>query len=177
MTVLDARETRGASGARSGTTGNDSPPNPLRRALGHMATSVTLVTTTHDGRNYGFTANSFTSVSSEPPLVTVFLAESADCYGAFAATEEVAVNILADGQGEIARQFATKGIDKFAGLELDADHPRVPAVRGAMATIFGRVELRQTAGDHLMLLIAVDHVVHSNREPLVYHNREFRKLV
>lgn len=152
-------------------------PDPLRRAIGHMATSVTLVTTVHEGRRYGFTANSFTSVSRNPPLVTVFLADTADCYGAFAATEEVAVNILSDSQGDIARQFATKGVDKFEGVELDAFHETVPVVSGTMATILGKVEARQTAGDHLMLLIAVTDVLYNNREPLVYHNRTFRKLV
>jgi flavin reductase (DIM6/NTAB) family NADH-FMN oxidoreductase RutF len=154
-----------------------SAPDPLRRAIGHMATSVTLVTTVHDGRRHGFTANSFTSVSRNPPLVTVFLSDTADCYGAFAATEEVAVNILAEGQGDIARQFATKGIEKFDGVELDPRRDSVPVVAGAMATILGRVELRQAAGDHLMLLIAVDDVIYTHREPLVYHNRAFRKLV
>ncbi len=151
--------------------------DPLRRALGHMATPVTLVTTVHNGRRYGFTANSFTSVSSSPPLVTVFLADTADCYGAFAATERVAVNILAEGQGDLAKHFATKGADKFAAVDLHPDHEHLPVVADAMATILGRVELRQTAGDHLMLLIAVDDVLYNDREPLVYHNRTFRKLV
>lgn len=151
--------------------------NPLRRALGHMATSVTLVTTTHNGQNHGFTANSFAAVSSSPPLVTVFLADTAECYGVFERTEHVAVNILADDQGHLARAFATRGIDKFADLALaDSDAP-VPVVDGAMASIIGRVDERYTVGDHLMLLIAVDDVVYSDREPLVYHNRAFRKLV
>lgn len=151
--------------------------NPLRRALGHMATSVTLVTTRVEGVDYGFTANSFTSVSVEPPLVTVFIAETAECYGAFAAADHIAVNILADGQGDLARRFATRGADKFAGLALDRSYSQVPVVVGAMASIIGRVEMTQTAGDHLMLLIAVDHVEYSGQQPLVYHNREFRKLV
>ncbi|GAB3601366.1 flavin reductase family protein [Microbacterium tumbae] len=153
------------------------PPNPLRRALGHMATSVTLVTTTHDGVQHGFTANSFAAVSNEPPLVTVFLADTAECYGAFQATEHVAVNILADDQGHLARTFATKGVDKFAGIELDAEHAHVPVVQGAMASIVGVIDERYSVGDHLMLLIAVDHVVYNDRDPLVYHNRVFRKLV
>jgi len=155
----------------------DGPVNPLRRALGHMATSVTLVTTRRDGLDYGFTANSFTSVSVQPPLVTVFIAETAECFPAFASADHIAVNILADGQGDLARRFATRGADKFAGLDLDAAHAHVPVVVGAMASIIGRVELTQPAGDHLMLLIAVDHVEYSGQEPLVYHNREFRKLV
>lgn len=151
--------------------------NPLRRALGHMATSVALITTRVDGVDYGFTANSFTSVSVEPPLVTVFIAETAACYQAFAAADHVAVNVLADGQGDLALLFATKGADKFADVAIDQSYSQVPVVRGAMASIIGRVELTQSAGDHLMLLIAVDHVEYSGQEPLVYHNRAFRKLV
>lgn len=142
-----------------------------------MATSVTLVTTRVDGVDYGFTANSFASVSVEPPLVTVFIAETASCYPAFVMADHIAVNILADGQGDLARRFATSGADKFAGLTLDPGYSQVPVVEGAMAGIIGRVELKQPAGDHLMLLIAVDHVEYSGHQPLVYHNREFRKLV
>lgn len=151
--------------------------NPLRRALGQMATSVTLVTTRIDGADYGFTANSFTSVSAEPPLVTVFIANTAACYQAFATADHIAVNVLADGQGDLAMLFATKGADKFAHVALDQNHSHVPVVQDAMASIIGRVELSQPAGDHLMLLIAVDHVEYSGQQPLVYHNREFRKLV
>lgn len=152
-------------------------PDPLRRAIGHMATSVTLVTTLHDGAYAGFTANSFTSVSTSPALVTVFLAETASCFGAFSETERVAVNILAEGQGHLARRFSTKGADKFSGLDLDPRHPGVPVIRDTMATIVGTVSERWRVGDHLMLIIAVDAVEYGGHEPLVYHNREFRKLV
>ncbi|QEO14928.1 flavin reductase family protein [Agromyces intestinalis] len=174
MSVVEDRQV--AVPATSGSTSSE-PDNPLRRALGHMATSVTLVTTTHDGGHHGFTANSFAAVSSDPPLVTVFLANSATCYGAFAETEHVAVNVLADGQGELARRFATKGADKFAGIDLDPRHPHLPVVAGAMASLIGRIDQRWPAGDHLMLLIAVDDVVFDRKEPLVYHNRTFRRLL
>lgn len=149
----------------------------LRPALGNMATSVTLITTRHDGRDYGFTANSFTSVSSEPPLVAVFLADTADCYPAFEAADQVVVNVLAHDQADLALHFARKHDDKFIGVELEPGHPQVPVIAGSMAAMMGRVESRLTAGDHLMLLIAVDQVVHNDREPLVYQNRNFRKLV
>lgn len=151
--------------------------SPLRRALGHMATSVTLVTTTHDRSNHGFTASSFAAVSRDPPLVTVFLADTAECYDVFQAAEHVAVNVLADDQDRLARTFATRGVDKFADIELDDDYEHVPVVEGAMASIIGVVDERYSVGDHLMLLIAVDRVVYNDREPLVYHNRVFRKLV
>ena len=149
----------------------------LRRALAGMATSVTLVTTKIDGTPYGFTANSFTSVSVSPPLVAVFLAETAESYPAFARTTHLAVNILADGQGDIARHFATKGVDKFAAVTLHEDFDHVPVVTGAQASIVGRVHERWTVGDHLMIIVHVDDVTRTGAAPLVYQNREFRKLV
>ncbi|KQP57449.1 flavin reductase family protein [Agreia sp. Leaf283] len=152
-------------------------PAELRRALAGMATSVTLVTTSVDGTAHGFTANSFTNVSVTPPLVAVFLAETAESYPAFAETDQVAVNILADGQGDIARHFATKGVDKFAAVTLHEDFDHVPVVTGAQASIVGRVHERWTVGDHLMIIVAVTDVLRTARDPLVYQNREFRKLV
>ena len=149
----------------------------LRRALAGMATSVTLVTTKIDGTPFGFTANSFTSVSVSPPLVAVFLAETAESYPAFARTTHLAVNILADGQGDIAKHFATKGVDKFAAVELHHEYDHVPVVTGAAASIVGRVHERWTVGDHLMIIVHVDDVTRTGAEPLVYQNREFRKLV
>ena len=152
-------------------------PAELRRALASMGTSVTLVTTSIGGTPFGFTANSFTSVSVTPPLVAVFLAETAESYPAFARTTHVAVNILAEGQGDIATHFATKGVDKFAAVELHHDYDHVPVVTGAMASIVGRVHERWTVGDHLMIIVHVDDVTRSPIDPLIYQNRQFKKLV
>ena len=152
-------------------------PGELRRALAGMATSVTLVTTNVNGVAYGFTANSFTSVSVTPPLVAVFLAETAESYPAFARTDHVAINILAADQGAVARHFATKGIDKFSAVTLHDGYDRVPVVTDAQASIVGRVHERWTVGDHLMIIVLVDDVIRSERSPLVYQNRDFRKLV
>ncbi len=107
--------------------GTESAPNPLRRALGHMATSVTLVTTNVTGEPP--TASPPTAspaVSVTPPLVAVFLAETAESYPAFARTDHVAVNILADAtRVSVAWHFATKGIDKFSAVTL---HDRATAM-------------------------------------------------
>ncbi len=148
----------------------------LRAALARMATSVTVATTRHDGVDYGFTANSFTSVSADPALVAVFLADTADSYTAFQSSDLVAVNILADGHGELARRFATKGTDKFAAFDAHPDYPHLPVLADAMASLVTRVDTRVTMGDHLMLLLAVDEVRVSDRAPLVYQDRAFRSL-
>lgn len=148
----------------------------LRAALGRMATSVTVATTRHDGVDYGFTANSFTSVSADPALVAVFLADTADSYDAFQAAEAVAINILADGHGDLARRFATKGVDKFSTFSAHPDYPHLPVLADAMASLITRVDSRVTMGDHLMLLLAVEEVCVSERAPLVYQDRTFRSI-
>jgi flavin reductase (DIM6/NTAB) family NADH-FMN oxidoreductase RutF len=88
----------------------------LRRALGQYATGVTVVTTVHDGQRFGMTANSFTSVSLNPPLVLWAAAKSSPSLAAFEATDHFVVNVLASDQHHLSRQFATSGSDKFEGV-------------------------------------------------------------
>ncbi|MEL6267558.1 MAG: flavin reductase family protein, partial [Pseudomonadota bacterium] len=81
----------------------------LRSALGAFATGVTIVTTTGEDGPAGFTANSFTSVSLEPPILLVCLAHTAASYRLFCAAESFAVNVLAAEQERTAMTFATRG--------------------------------------------------------------------
>ena len=89
----------------------------LRDALGNFATGVTIVTTSHDGRNVGLTANSFNSVSLDPPLVLWSLAKKSSNIEAFKAVDAFAVHILGADQEALSNQFATPGVDKFDGIE------------------------------------------------------------
>lgn len=151
----------------------------LRAALSRMATPVVVVTTRVDGVDYGFTANSFTSVSMEPPLLGVYVAETASAFAAFMVAERVAFNILADDQDHVARQFATSGIDKFAGLEFDdelASASGVPALRGTLVTLAGTVHDRVVIGDHVLLLVTPTAATTPARSPLIYHQRDFHRL-
>ncbi|MEA9984663.1 MULTISPECIES: flavin reductase family protein [Subtercola] len=158
------------------TLESDHDPALLRRALSQLATSVTVVTTTHEGRQHGFTANSFTSVSVNPPLVLACLADTAECYDAFSQTDRVAINVLSEGQAEHARLFATRGADKFGQVEVDSGRFGVPVIRGAMVTIEGTIHDRVVAGDHLMILVRVEHVSLDDSAPLTYQARAFKKL-
>jgi flavin reductase ActVB len=148
----------------------------LRDALGSMATPVVVVTTVVDGRRYGFTANSFTSVSMEPQLLGVYLADSSSSYDAFMRAERVAINVLAHHQADVARQFAVKGGDKFAGLDLDESAAGVPLIRDTLVTLAGAVADRVTVGDHVLLLIAPTEATPVRHSPLIYHQREFHRL-
>lgn len=148
----------------------------LRAALAGMATPVVVVTTLVDGVRHGFTANSFTSVSMDPPLLGVYLAETASSFSAFMAAERVAFNVLAHDQGHVARQFATSGIDKFAGLEFDDEPLGVPVLRGTMVTLAGTVHDRVVIGDHVLLLVTPTDATEAMRSPLIYHQRDFHRL-
>jgi len=152
----------------------------LRDALAALASSVVVVTATVDGTPYGFTATSFTSVSMDPPLVGVFLADSAASYGAFGRAHTVAFNFLGQHQEDVATRFATRGAEKFAGLDLApslAQGPEAPPViADTMVTLLGEVTERVVLGDHVLLLARPSVVTPVRHEPLLYHRREFRRM-
>lgn len=128
-------------------------PRALRRAFGTFATGVTI-TTTRDaaGAPVGFTANSFTSVSLDPPLLLVCLAEKAASYPVFRDAGHFAVNVLSEAQREASTTFATRGADKFASVPWRARHTGAPVLDGAVAWFDCRTESIVPAGDHAILL-------------------------
>ncbi|GAA3546991.1 flavin reductase family protein [Nocardioides daeguensis] len=151
-------------------------PGILRQALAGMATPVVVVTTTVDGKRHGFTANSFTSVSMDPPLLGVYIAETASAFDAFMRTEHVAFNVLAADQAHVARQFATSGIDKFAGLEVDPTLTDAPVLKDTTVAITGPVADRMVVGDHVLLLVTPARSTPVRPSPLIYHQRAFHQL-
>ncbi|QWZ07465.1 flavin reductase family protein [Nocardioides panacis] len=149
----------------------------LRRALGQYATGVTVVTTTDPaGERFGMTANSFTSVSLDPPLVLWAAGRDSPSLPAFEASERFAVNVLASDQHHLSRQFATSGSDKFDGVRLLAGDP--PLLEGTVARFVcrrlpgdrGRIE----AGDHVLFLGEIESYDADGGEPLVFHSGFFR---
>src|SRR5690348_851615 len=115
-----------------------STPTPrsrqFRDALGAFATGVTIVTTRGArGEDVGLTANSFNSVSLDPPMVLWSLARKAKSLDAFLENPHFAVHVLAADQDELSRRFATQGIDKFAGLHLGRGSGEVPLLEGCSA--------------------------------------------
>jgi flavin reductase (DIM6/NTAB) family NADH-FMN oxidoreductase RutF len=112
----------------------------LRRALGAFVTGVTVVTTTDgEGRFHGVTANSFSSVSLDPPLVLWSQAVKTQSHSTFFKAERFAVNILAEDQIELSNRFAKSSPEKFAGLEVDVGLGGIPLLRGCNAWLQCRV--------------------------------------
>ncbi|MGZ8735922.1 MAG: flavin reductase [Nocardioides sp.] len=144
----------------------------LRRALGQYATGVTVVTTVQDGQRFGMTANSFTSVSLNPPLVLWAAAKSSPSLAAFEASEHFVVNVLASDQHHLSRQFATSGTDKFDGVPLVRDVP--PVIEGTVAHFVCRRTERVDAGDHVVFLGEIVEYDAPGGEPLVFHSGFYR---
>lgn len=150
----------------------------LRRALGAFATGVTIVTAmdSETGEPVGFTANSFTSVSLDPPLLLVCLAHTAGSYRIFCGSDGFAVNVLAAEQEAIARIFATRGADKFEGVAWKPGQHGAPLIEGSLARFDCAMHNRLTAGDHDILMGEVLGFSRHEGKALVYHGGAFAHL-
>jgi flavin reductase ActVB len=150
----------------------------FRDAMAHFASGVTVVTTVDEtGRWWGFTASSFCSVSLAPPLVLVLLADTAESYPAFSKADRFAVSILARQHEATARRFATRGADKFAGETFRVSAPSQPPVlSGALASLECEVHVRQSLGDHLLLVGRVIDADATDGDPLIHYGRSFHRL-
>ena len=151
----------------TGNTENNIDARDLRRAFGSFATGVTIVTTLDgEGTPCGFTANSFTSVSIEPPLVLVNIARSAFGCNAFTRSGGFVVNILGHRQRDLSNLFASAGADKFAAVSWRAGSNGSPIIKDVIAWFdcehFDQVD----AGDHIILIGKVIDYYHNTHAPL-----------
>ena len=146
----------------------------FRNALGAFATGVTIVTTRDaEGRDVGLTANSFNSVSLDPPMVLWSLAKNARSLPAFLAATHFAVHVLAADQEELSLRFAARGSDKFASLDLERGPTDVPLLRGCSARFHCRTAFRHEGGDHVIFVGAVESFDQSERPPLLFHGGHY----
>jgi flavin reductase (DIM6/NTAB) family NADH-FMN oxidoreductase RutF len=144
-------------------------PRELRRAFGSFPTGVTICATLDaEGQPVGFTANSFTSVSLEPPLLLVCLSATASSRDAFGAAGRFGVSVLGAAQREASTVFATRGADKFASVVWSARVTGAPLIDGAVARFDCLTERILPAGDHVILLGRVVAFDSTRDEPLGY---------
>jgi flavin reductase (DIM6/NTAB) family NADH-FMN oxidoreductase RutF/DNA-binding IclR family transcriptional regulator len=139
----------------------------LRRCLGEFVTGVTVVTAIGpDGLPCGLTANSFSSVSLDPPLILWSLRFNATNFAIFSAAEFFAVNILAEDQVEVSNRFAKSGPDRFAGISVSVGAEGVPLLDGAVAQLECKKEASYPGGDHLVFIGRVLRIRGTDRKPL-----------
>ena len=144
-------------------------PKDFRRALSMFATGVTIVTArADDGTPVGMTANSFNSVSMDPPMVLWSLAKSARSLAVFHAAEHWNVHILANDQNTLSNRFARAGEDKFASQPLDVALTAAPLLPGCSARFQCRTVFRYEGGDHIIFVGEVIGFDRTERPPLLY---------
>lgn len=128
-------------------------PKMLRNAFGSYMTGVTVITTmSKDGTPVGFTANSFTSVSLDPPLLLVCPAKSLSSFDVFANCESFVVNILSEDQQAISNIFAGSKEDRFSQIEWYKDEQGNPIINGALTHFSCKTDRNLEAGDHNLLV-------------------------
>src|SRR5258707_9690360 len=146
----------------------------LRNPLGSFATGVTIITTrSRDGKLHGMTANSFPSVSLNPPLVLWSASLYAQSLPAFQESSHFVVNILAYDQIELSNKFATQSDDKF----LDVDHvipeSGAPVLIGAAAHFECRSEFRHYGGDHIIFVGQVERFAYTEKPTLMFFRGQY----
>ncbi|MGE3691903.1 MAG: flavin reductase family protein [Novosphingobium sp.] len=141
----------------------------FRRTMGLFTTGVTIVTArAANGEPIGVTANSFSSVSLDPPLVLWSLAKSARSLDVFTSAEYFAIHILSAGQDDLSNRFASRGEDKFAGLEVAEGLADTPLLGDCSARMQCRTVHRYEGGDHIIFVGEVVDLVSSDVTPLVF---------
>jgi len=159
----------------SHTVDNNDKTKALRATLGQFATGVAIVTALdQEQQPVGMTINSFSSVSLTPALVSWCIDERAASYATFARARRFALTVLAADQAELALRFATRGADKFRGI--DVDDGQAPVIANACAW-FRCDSYRSIAlGDHRMLVGRITEFGNSELQPLVFRGGQFQQL-
>ncbi|MBL0923645.1 MAG: alpha/beta fold hydrolase [Sphingomonadaceae bacterium] len=150
----------------------------LRDAMGCFATGVTIVTAhAPDGKPIGLTANSFTSVSLDPPLLLVCIGNNAGSAEALRAADSFAVNVLQIGQQPVSNLFAGKGEDRFAGTRWEVGEYGAPILPSSLGIFECRRHALHEAGDHFLLVGQVEKAsFEPRRDPLLYFRGKYRRL-
>ncbi|WP_299668007.1 flavin reductase [uncultured Ruegeria sp.] len=149
--------------------GNSDPRRQLRQAFGSFATGVTVVTSrSDDGAPIGFTANSFTSVSLDPPLLLVCLAKSSSNIVHFSRSGRFAINILSETQKDVSARFASRVDDRFAETQWSDSALGNPLIDDAIAWFDCETDNIVDAGDHMILIGRIAGFDQSDGRPLAY---------
>jgi flavin reductase (DIM6/NTAB) family NADH-FMN oxidoreductase RutF len=149
----------------------------FRHACGRFATGVTIATVLDaEGVPHGLTASSFTSVSLDPPLVSICLGHAISLLDIFRAANFFGINILAENQEVLSRHFARKGHDRFQGVAWSLGQYRVPLIDGVLAAIECQVEQRIPVGDHDIFVGRMVATRVTEGAPLLHFTGVYRKL-
>lgn len=162
---------------RKPQTDPEMDPLALRNVMGQFATGVTVITTLGpDGAPVGMAANSFASVSLDPPLILWSIGLKAHSLPAFRGHGGFAINILCEDSKDLALNFARPSEDKFAGVAWRSGYAGVPVLDSAAAVLQCRTEQRLPGGDHEIYIGRVMDFHQREKSPLLFHKGKFAKM-
>ena len=152
-------------------------PRVMRDVLGHFVSGVTVVTAMTAEGPIGFTCQSFSSLSLDPPLVTFAPARTSQTWSRLRLIGRFCVNVLAEGQDAVSQNFARSVPDKFAGVPWTPSVHGAPVLEGIVAWLDGELWAEYDGGDHTIAVARVlDLGAHPDRRPLLYHRGAYGLL-
>jgi flavin reductase (DIM6/NTAB) family NADH-FMN oxidoreductase RutF len=152
-------------------------PQIMREVLGHFASGVTVVTAVTDDGPIGFTCQSFSSLSLDPPLVAFAPARTSQTWARLREIGQFCVNVLAEGQDDLSQRFARSGPDKFDGVPWTPSPHGNPVLEDVVAWIDGQLWAEYDGGDHTIAVARVlDLGADPDRRPLLYHRGSYGLL-
>jgi flavin reductase len=156
-------------------------PTDFRKAMGCFATGVTIITVDLDGGIHGMTANAFSSVSLDPPLVLVCVDKRAMTHTHLHAKKRFGINILCENQRVISDYYARpdrthERAEAEAGARFDRTSHGTPVLHGSLAYLECRLHSAEVAGDHTIFIAEVEDVVVREGDPLLFFRGKYRKV-
>ncbi|MEV0598859.1 flavin reductase family protein [Streptomyces sp. NPDC050315] len=151
-------------------------PTEFRRVLGHFCSGLTIVAGMSDGQPVGFTCQSFSSLSLDPPLVTFSVARTSTSWPRIRDTGAFCVSILTAAQEKACRAFAVSGADKFAGVAwTPGPATGSPVIDGSLAWIDCGIEAVHPGGDHLIVVgrVRALQAAAADAAPLLFYRAAF----
>jgi flavin reductase (DIM6/NTAB) family NADH-FMN oxidoreductase RutF len=156
-------------------------PSEFRQAMGCFATGVTIVTLDLEGEVHGMTANAFSSVSLDPPLVLVCVDHRTKTHTHLHAKKRFGVNVLCEDQRAISEYYARpdrthEHAETEAGARFERTVHGTPRLQGALAYLECRLHSAEDAGDHTIFIAEVEDVVVQEGDPLLFYRGKYRKV-
>ena len=149
----------------------------FRAALGRFSTGITIVTARDErGRDHGMTVSAFCSVSLEPPLVLVCIGHDASMHDLMMQVERVGISVVSSTQEALSRRFADPESDRFDGVGYSRGENGVALLDDALVQLECRVEARHEAGDHTVVVCAVERAEAFDGRPLLYYRGGYAQL-
>ncbi|HEX2849302.1 MAG TPA: flavin reductase family protein [Acidimicrobiales bacterium] len=150
----------------------------LKQVMGHFCTGVTIITAVDDDEPVGFTAQTFQSLSLEPPLVMFSPQKASTSWPRIQRAKSFCVNILGEDQEALCRSFATSGADKYRGIGWrPGPATGAPVLQDVLAWVEGRIVAEHEGGDHVIVVGSVlDLQLEREGRPLLFYRGGFGRF-